>query len=85
LEEWFEQYEECEDPDTVRKVFLGAYKYGLESSNHLIVRWDELNRTWNNVLDTLWLDPDATAEEVMPELDRAVEEVLQKIIAEEAR
>ncbi len=85
LEEWFQQYEECEDPDTVRKVFLGAYKYGLESSNHLIVRWDELNRTWNNVLDTLWLDPDATAEEVMPELDRAVEEVLQKIIAEEKR
>jgi multiple sugar transport system substrate-binding protein len=85
LEEWFEQFKECEDPDTVKKVFLGAYDYGLESSNHLLVRWDELDRTWDNVLDGLYLDPNATAEEVMPELDRAVEEVLQKIVAEEEK
>jgi len=85
LEEWFNQFQECEDPATVKKVFLGAYKYGLESSNHLLVRWDELDRTWDNVLDTLWLDPNARAEDIMPELDAAVEEVLQKIIAEEKK
>jgi multiple sugar transport system substrate-binding protein len=85
LEEWFDQFKECEDPDTVRKVFLGAYDYGLESSNHLIVRWDELDRTWGNLFDTLWLDPNAKAVDVVPELDRAVEEVLQKIIDEEKK
>jgi len=85
LEEWYQQFAQCQDPEDVRETFDGAYKYGLESSNHLLVRWDELDRTWGNIFDTLYLDPNATAEEVMPELDRALEEVLTKIIAEEKK
>ena len=47
-EEWFQQFS-CMEPDAVKEVYQGAFT-GLESSNHLMVRWDELNQIWNNTV-----------------------------------
>ena len=81
-EEWFQQFG-CMEADAVKEVYQGAFSNGLESSNHLMVRFDELNSTWDNLLAGFWNDPNATAADVLPEVEAAVNEVLQRV-AEDA-
>ena len=40
-------------PDKVKEVFTGAFTHGRESSNHLLVKYDELSSTWDNVARTV--------------------------------
>jgi multiple sugar transport system substrate-binding protein len=81
-EEWFQQFG-CMEPDAVKEVYQGAFRHGLESSNHLLVRWDELNQTWNNALSAYFLDPQGQASEVLPALEEELNGVLQRIAEEE--
>jgi multiple sugar transport system substrate-binding protein len=81
-EEWFQQFG-CMEPDAVKEVYQGAFRHGLESSNHLLVRWDELNQTWNNALSAYFLDPEGQASEVLPALEEELNGVLQRIASEE--
>lgn len=81
-EEWFAQFG-CMEPDAVKQVYQGAFAHGLESSNHLLVRWDELNQTWNNSLSAYFLDPEGQASEVLPALEEELNGVLQRIAEEE--
>jgi multiple sugar transport system substrate-binding protein len=82
LADYYKQYEKCMPPDKMKQVFEGAFTHGRESSNHLLVRWDELNTTWNNILQPFWDDPEGKAETVLPEVEAAVNEALTRINAE---
>lgn len=84
LETYYTQYEKCMEPEKMKQVFEGAFTHGRESSNHLLVSWDELNTTWGNLLDPFWNDPNAKAADVLPQVEQAVNEALQRI-AEENR
>ena len=79
-EEWFQQFG-CMDPDAVKEVYQGAFT-GLESSNHLMVRWDELNQIWNNHLSAYFLDPDGDAAEVMAAIEADLNDALARIAEE---
>jgi multiple sugar transport system substrate-binding protein len=81
-EEWFGQFG-CMDPEQVKQVYQGAFTYGLESSNHLIVRWDEINQIANNTLSAYFLDPAANAADIMPGLEEELTDALQRIAQEE--
>jgi multiple sugar transport system substrate-binding protein len=81
-EEWFQQFE-CMEPEAVKEVYQGAFRHGLESSNHLMVRWDELNQIWNNSLSAFFLDPSARAEDVLPQLEEELTAALERIADEE--
>ncbi|MBV7338416.1 ABC transporter substrate-binding protein [Chloroflexi bacterium TSY] len=81
-EEWFEQFE-CMEPEAVKEVYQGAFPHGLESSNHLLVRWDELNQIWGNSLSAYFLDSEGQAADVLPELEAELTDALQRIAEEE--
>jgi len=81
-EEWFGQFG-CMEPEAVKQVYQGAFKYGLESSNHLIVRWDEINQIANNALSAYFLDPAGNAADVMPALEQELTDALVRIAEEE--
>lgn len=81
-EEWFGQFN-CMDPESVKEVYQGAFRYGLESSNHLLVRWDELNQIWNNALSAYFLDPNGDTAAVLAELEEDLTAALQRIASEE--
>jgi multiple sugar transport system substrate-binding protein len=82
LEEWYQQFG-CMSPEAVKEVYQGSFRHGLESSNHLIVRFDELNGTWDNILAELWNDADARAEDILPQVEEAVNAALLRIAEEE--
>ncbi|MCB0065242.1 MAG: extracellular solute-binding protein, partial [Caldilineaceae bacterium] len=81
-EEWFSQFG-CMDPESVKEVYQGAFAHGVESSNHLMVRWDELNQIWNNSLSAFFLDPEAQAADVLPGLEEELNDALKRIGEEE--
>ena len=71
--------------DKMKQVFEGAFTHGRESSNHLIVKWDELNQIWNNALDPFWSDPEGKAADVLPQIEQQTNEALQRIKQESGR
>ena len=82
LEEWYGQFT-CMDSAKVKEVYEGAFRHGLESSNHMIVRHNQLNAAWDNALTELWNNPDATAAEVAPKVEEDVNKELKSIAEEE--
>ena len=85
LTDYYKQYEKCMAPDKAKEVFEGAFTHGRESSNHLLVRWNELNTIWTNDLSTFWTNPDAKAADVLPQVETDVNAQLQTIIKEDKK
>lgn len=81
-EEWFGQFG-CMKPDQVKQVYQGAFAHGVESSNHLMVRWDELNQIAENTFSAYFLDPNGNAADIMPALEQELTDALQRIAKEE--
>jgi len=81
-EEWFQQFS-CMDPADVKEVYQGSFRYGFESSNHLLVRWDELNQIWGNLLGDFFNDPDGKAADVLPQLEQDLTDALLRIAEDE--
>jgi multiple sugar transport system substrate-binding protein len=81
-EEWFSQFT-CMEPDKVKQVYQGAFAHGLESSNHLLVRWDELNQIWSNTLAPFFNDPSGKAADVLPTIEQDLNSALELIAEEE--
>jgi multiple sugar transport system substrate-binding protein len=79
LQEYYENWGECQPVEDFQTVFEGAYTHGHESSNHLIVRWDELWQTWSNYLDPFWADAAGDAAEVLAIVEEEVNAGLQLI------
>lgn len=85
LEDYYKQYEKCMKVEDMKTVFEGAFTHGRESSNHMLVRWDELNQIWTNNLDPFWSDPAAKAEDVLPEIETQTNEALTRIAEEKGQ
>jgi multiple sugar transport system substrate-binding protein len=81
-EEWFSQFE-CMEPDKVKEVYQGAFAHGLESSNHLIIRWDELNQIWGNSLTPYFNDPAGDTAAVLATIEQDSNAALELIRSEE--
>ena len=85
LEDYYTQFEKCMDPEDMKTVFEGAFEHGRESSNHLLVRWDELNQIWTNSLDPFFSDPQANTEQMLQAVEQQTNEALQRIKAEQGQ
>lgn len=81
-DEWFQQFS-CMDPAAVKEVYQGAFPHGLESSNHLLVRWDQLNEIWGNQLTPFWNDPDGDAAATLQTIEDELNDALKRIAEEE--
>jgi len=83
-EEWFQQFG-CMDPADVKEVYQGAFPHGLESSNHLIVRWDELNQIWGNSLNPYFNDPAGDTAAILATVEQDTNSALELIRSEEGQ
>jgi len=72
-------------PDDMKKVFEGAFTHGRESSNHLLVRWDELNQIWSNNLEPYWSDANADAATVLKQIEDQTNASLTQIATEKGK
>ena len=81
-EEWFGQFG-CMDPAKVKEVYQGAFAHGRESSNHLLVRWDELNQIWGNALTPYFDDPNGDTKATLTQIEQDLTDALQRIAKEE--
>jgi hypothetical protein len=68
-------------PAEVKENHLGALKYGRESPNHLLVRFDQLNQVVGSALDPIFNNT-ANAAATLPEANTKLEEALRSIKAE---
>jgi multiple sugar transport system substrate-binding protein len=82
LDGYYKQYEKCMAPDKVKEVFTGAFTHGRESSNHLLVKYDELASIWDNSLGPFWSDPEGKAADVLPQIQTDVNAALKQIADE---
>ncbi len=85
LEEYYKLYEKCMKPEDMKTVFEGAFTHGRESSNHLIVRWDELNQIWGNTLDPMFNDPNADVKAILTQVEQETNNALERIKAEQGQ
>ena len=83
-EEYFTQFK-CMDPAKVKQVYQGAFKHGLESSNHLLVRWDELNQIWGNSLSPCFDDPNCDMAATLATVEKDTTDALKRIAEEEKK
>jgi multiple sugar transport system substrate-binding protein len=79
LQEYYKQYEKCMPVDKFEQAFTGAFTHGTESSNHLLVKYDELSQVWGNIIDPFWSDPEAKAVDMLPQLEADVNDALQRV------
>jgi len=63
-EDWYKQYPTM-TPEEVKENHLGALKYGRESPNHLLVRFDQLNHVVGSALDPIFNNT-ANAADTLP-------------------
>lgn len=82
LQDYYKLYEKCQSPEDTQKVFEGAFTHGRESSNHMLVRFDELNQIWDNNLTTLTSDPNGDPQAVLSTIETQYNEALARIKAE---
>jgi len=82
LDGYYTQYQKCMAPDKVKEVFTGAFTHGRESSNHLLVKYDELSSTWDNALGPFWSDPAGKAAGMLPQIQTDVNAALKRITDE---
>jgi len=82
LDGYYKLYEKCMAPDKVKEVFTGAFTHGRESSNHLLVKFDELSSTWDNALGPFNSDPEGKAADVLPLIQTDVNAALKRIADE---
>lgn len=85
MADWYKQFEKCMKPEDTQKVFEGAFSHGRESSNHLLVRWDELNQIWTNTINPAFDDPQADIQATLQQVEQQTNEALERIKAEGAQ
>jgi multiple sugar transport system substrate-binding protein len=85
LADYYKQFEKCMSVEDMKVVFEGAFTHGRESSNHLMVRWDELNQIWTNNLSTMDNDPNADVKAVLTDIETQTNEALKRIVSEKGQ
>jgi multiple sugar transport system substrate-binding protein len=79
LADYYKQYEKCMPVDKFEQAFTGSFSHGRESTNHLLVKYDEASTTWDNTIGPFWSDPEAKAADMLPQLETDVNDTLQRI------
>jgi multiple sugar transport system substrate-binding protein len=82
LTEYYKQYEKCQPVDKFEQAFIGAFSHGRESTNHLLIKYDEASQVWDNAIGPFWNDPNAKATDLMPQLEKDVNDALSRIKTE---
>jgi multiple sugar transport system substrate-binding protein len=82
LEEYYQQFKKCMEPEKMKEVFEGAFEHGYESSNHLIVNWDELDQIWQNSFSTYFANRNANTEQMLQTVETQTNEALTRIYEE---
>lgn len=85
LADYYKQFEKCMKVDDMKKVFEGAFSHGRESSNHLMVRWDEINQIWTNNMSQIDNDPNADIKTILTTIEQQTNEALARIAAEKGQ
>jgi len=85
LADYYKQYAKCMKPEDMKQVFEGAFTHGRESSNHLMVRWDQLNQIWTNNLDPYWSDANGDTANVLKQIEDQTNAALQQIKTEKGK
>lgn len=80
LDGWYKQFPSMK-PEGVKEVFEGSLKYGRESPNHLLVKFDQLNQVVGSAVDPI-SNNDKTAADALPAANTALIEALKSIQAE---
>jgi len=75
-EEYYSHFQSI-DPKDLRNVYEGAYQYGYESFNHLIVNYSQINDMMINEMQPLQ-NGTAQVEDVMPKVQQKMEEILAR-------
>ena len=68
-------------PEDVKAAFDGSLKYGKESPNHLLVRFDQLDQVVGAALDPI-VNNKATAADTLPAANKKLIETLKQIQTE---
>lgn len=79
LGEYYKQFAKCMPEAKMKEVFEGAFTHGRESSNHLLVKWDELDRVWQNNLSSFWNNRNAKALPMLQKIETGTNQALEKI------
>jgi multiple sugar transport system substrate-binding protein len=66
------------DPEQIKQVFEGAYKYGFESYNHLISNYSQINELFINELAAVD-NGDKKVEEVLPSIEEKLKKLLERV------
>ena len=66
------------DPNGIKQVFEGAYKYGFESYNHLISNYSQINELFINELSGVE-NGDKRVEDVLPVIQTKLKELLDRV------
>jgi multiple sugar transport system substrate-binding protein len=80
MQEWYQRFPSM-TPEEVNEVMDGSMKYGHESPNHLLVRYDLLNQAMQPAMDQIF-NNQAKAADVLPDANNAVVAALKSIAAE---
>ena len=84
LDGYYKQFEKCQKPEDMKTVFEGAFTHGRESSNHMMVQWDELHQIWVNAYTNFFNDPAATPDQMLQDIESQTNEALKRIKSEGA-
>ncbi len=82
LPDYYKIFEKCMKPEDMKTTFEGAFTHGRESSNHLIVKWDELNQIWSNNFDPFFSGASSRAADMLQTVEFQTSNKLQEIRAE---
>ncbi|WP_123042369.1 ABC transporter substrate-binding protein [Cohnella candidum] len=66
------------DPEQIKQVFEGAYKYGFESYNHLISNYSQINELFINELAGVE-NGDKKASEALPGIQEKLQKLLERV------
>ena len=80
LDGWYKQFPSM-TPEGVKEVFVGSLKYGRESPNHLLVKFDQLNQVVGSAVDPI-SNNEKKAADALPAANTALIEALKSIQAE---
>lgn len=79
LADYYKQYSKCMEPAKMEQAFTGAFAHGRESTNHLLVKYDELSQTWDNLIGPFWSDENAKAADLLPQVETDVNAAIERI------
>lgn len=67
----------CMTAEAMGEVFLGAFDYGRDASDHFALEWADIYKIWTNTMDNFLLDESAKAADYLARAKEEIDKVLQ--------